>query len=313
MSNVHSNQPAAEQDLAPKNLMAWLFRVLQGALIGVGAILPGVSGGVLMVIFGIYKPIMALFSHPFKSFKKYYKLFIPVIIGWALGFVVLAKGVELLFGADSAVATCLFLGLILGTVPSLWREAGQKGRARKDVITLIISFVVVLCLLSLFKFSSLSAITPNPWWYLFCGGVWGLSLVLPGLSSSSILIFMGLYEPMTAGIGSVATYLKDVIAALVAGSAVPALSQVQWGCIIPLGVGILASALLFARFVDYLINNHHSLIHHVILGVVLASTLLIIPTAYTGALQVVLCIVCAALGFVAALWLDKWGSGIRKE
>ena len=59
----------------------WLLRVLHGALVGVGAIMPGVSGGVLCVLFGIYQPMMALFSHPFKALKKYYKLFIPVLIG----------------------------------------------------------------------------------------------------------------------------------------------------------------------------------------------------------------------------------------
>ena len=99
----------------------WLMRVVHGALIGVGAILPGVSGGVMCVLFGIYQPMMALLSHPVQAFRRYYKLFIPVLLGWAIGFVALAKVVEWAFGADSAVATCLFFGLILGTLPSLWR------------------------------------------------------------------------------------------------------------------------------------------------------------------------------------------------
>ncbi|MBQ8537313.1 MAG: DUF368 domain-containing protein, partial [Clostridia bacterium] len=90
----------------------WLLKVVQGAFIGVGAILPGVSGGVLCVLFGIYQPMMALFSHPGKALKKYYKLFIPILLGWAIGFVALSKLVELAFGEDYAVATCLFFGLI---------------------------------------------------------------------------------------------------------------------------------------------------------------------------------------------------------
>ena len=106
----------------------WLMHVLHGALIGVGAILPGVSGGVMCVLFGIYQPMMALLSHPGKAFRQYSRLFIPVLIGCAIGFVGLSKVVELAFGADSAIVTCLFFGLILGTIPSLWREAGLKGR-----------------------------------------------------------------------------------------------------------------------------------------------------------------------------------------
>ena len=58
-----------------------IMHAIQGAVVGVGAILPGVSGGVLCVAFGIYEPMMAMLTHPVKSFKKYYKLFIPFIIG----------------------------------------------------------------------------------------------------------------------------------------------------------------------------------------------------------------------------------------
>ena len=63
----------------------WLLRLLQGALIGVGAILPGVSGGVLCVLFGIYQPMMALLAHPISSFKAHFQLFIPVILGAGAG------------------------------------------------------------------------------------------------------------------------------------------------------------------------------------------------------------------------------------
>ena len=68
-----------------------LFRVLQGALIGLGAVLPGISGGVLCVVFGIYKPIMELLSHPLKNFKTHVPKLLPVIIGLAVGFMGVAK------------------------------------------------------------------------------------------------------------------------------------------------------------------------------------------------------------------------------
>lgn len=307
-----------ENNQKPEGKMSvgqWLLRVLHGALVGVGAIMPGVSGGVLCVLFGIYQPMMALLSHPFKAFKKYYKLFIPILIGWAIGFVGLAKLVEWAFGEDSVIATCLFFGLIVGTIPSLWRDAGLQGRGKNHIAIFFVSFVVLFALLSTFKFAGRMNITPNSWWYLFCGAVWGLSLVLPGLSSSSILLFMGLYEPMTAGIGSIGTYVKDVLAYIIGkgGDVFPALSQVQWGCIIPLLGGILLTALLTARFVNHLLETRYAAIYHVILGVVCASTLLIIPTAYEGVGQIVLCIVCAVAGFFAAMGLDRFGSRVKAE
>ena len=66
--------------------MLFLFRVVQGAFIGLGAVLPGISGGVLSVIFGIYKPIMELLSNPFKNFKSHVPPLIPVFIGFVIGF-----------------------------------------------------------------------------------------------------------------------------------------------------------------------------------------------------------------------------------
>ena len=68
------------------SLSKTLFRVLQGALIGLGAVLPGISGGVLSVIFGIYKPIMELLSNPFANFKTHVPKLLPVFIGGGIGF-----------------------------------------------------------------------------------------------------------------------------------------------------------------------------------------------------------------------------------
>lgn len=302
-----------EENFDHMSVGQWLLHVLHGALIGVGAILPGVSGGVLCVLFGIYQPMMALLSHPRKAFRQYYKLFIPVLIGCAIGFVGLAKLVELAFGADSAIVTCLFFGLIVGTIPSLWREAGLQGRDRRCYWIFGVSFVLLFALLSLFKFSSMGEIQPNSWWFFFCGAVWGLSLVLPGLSSSSILLFMGLYEPMTAGIGSIATYLKDAAMYLLGkgGEVFPPISQIQWGCILPLLAGILMTALLTARFVNHLLETRYAAVYHVILGVVCASTLLIVPLQYESATQGLLCALCAIAGYFAAVGLDRFGDRIK--
>mgnify|MGYP002581151045 CR=1 FL=1 len=291
---------------APNNVIS--------SLSGKLGMLPGVSGGVMCVLFGIYQPMMALLSHPGKAFRQYYRLFIPVLIGCAIGFVGLSKVVELAFGADSAIVTCLFFGLILGTIPSLWREAGLKGRNARCGWAFGLSFVILLGLLSLFKFSSAAAIQPNSGWYFFCGAVWGLSLVLPGLSSSSILIFMGLYEPMTAGIGSIATWVKDVFAFwLGKGGAFPSLVQIQWGCILPLLCGILLTALLTARFVNHLLGTHYALVYHVILGVVCASTLMIVPLHYDSVSQGIACAACALAGFATALALDRFGDGVKEK
>ena len=91
-----TTQPAPKK----QGLLLFLFRVIQGALIGGGAILPGVSGGVLAVVFGIYQPMMAFLSRPLATFKTHWKLFVPVILGVGLGFWGFAKLVAWLFSGD---------------------------------------------------------------------------------------------------------------------------------------------------------------------------------------------------------------------
>ena len=268
----------------------WLLRIIQGALVGGGAILPGISGGVLCVTFGIYQPIMALLSNPVQSFKANYKLYIPFLIGWLAGFLGLARIVLLLFETSSSLAICLFVGLISGTLPSLFRDAEKNGVRKVSWAGFALSLFISFSFLSFLKTGSALSIEPNIWWFFFCGVVWGLSIVVPGLSSSSILIFMGLYQPMTEGIASVSIYV-----------------------VLPLLLGVALTAFLSARFVNYLFKNFYSLASHIILGVVIASTLLIVPVNFTGAADIVLSLVSFAIGFIIAIRMDKLGEKADKD
>lgn len=285
--------PAAISEAAPgqydhMGVGLWLLRVIHGALIGAGAILPGISGGVLCVLFGIYRPMMALLAHPIKTFRIYYKLFIPVLLGWAVGFFALAGLVNLLMEVSSAIAVSLFIGLIVGMIPSLYRDAGKYGHRKTGYLSMFLSFVVLFGFLLYLQQGVRIDIEGNAWWFFFCGIVWGLSLVVPGLSSSSILIFMGLYQEMTAGI-----------------------SRFDLGVLIPLVLGILCTALLSARFVNRLFERHHTIAYHAILGIVIASTLLIVPLEFKDATEVLLSIVCAILGFLVAWGMDRYGQRVR--
>ena len=276
---------AAANDRAP-GLM--LMRVLQGALVGGGAILPGVSGGVLAVVFGIYRPMMAFFSHPFKELKKNLWLFIPVIIGVALGFWGFAKLMALLFAEDSPYPISLFVGLIFGTVPMLVKSAGSQGRRRGDWLALGLTFFVLLAFLILIESVSSLDMPLTPLWSLVSGVVWGFSLVIPGLSSSSILLFMGLYTKIMSAVGSL-----------------------DFSVIIPLIAGIALVAVACAKLVNLLFERHFGLASHAIVGLVLASTLMIIPRSYAGVSQGLICLALAALGFATAWYMSAWGEKIK--
>ena len=94
--------------------LQFVFRVVQGALIGLGAVLPGISGGVLSVIFGIYKPIMELLSNPIANFKTHVPKLIPVVIGGAVGFLGVANVLAFFLEKYPDPSVCLFVGLIVG-------------------------------------------------------------------------------------------------------------------------------------------------------------------------------------------------------
>lgn len=285
-TNQTEKETAAAEKMNPK--MA-VLRFLQGALIGLGAVLPGISGGVLCVIFGVYRIIMEVLSHPFQALRKYYKLLIPLIIGGAFGFVVVSKLLGYLLETYPDPSVCLFVGLIGGMIPSLFREAGKKGVTKGSYISLGACFCVVLALLITLNVVQVE-IVPNFGWYLFCGFCIALSVIAPGMSFSTLTMPLGLYTPLVSGIGNF-----------------------DFGVLIPAGIGALLTVILLAKAVDSLLEHHYSVVFHGIIGIVIAATLVIIPyTSFTaGAGACAANVICLVVGVVVALALDKFNSKIE--
>ena len=257
-----------------------ILYLIQGALVGVGAILPGVSGGVLCVAFGIYEPMMELLTEPIKALKKNYKMFIPFVIGWLVGFVLLAKAIELLFSASASVALMLFFGLICGTLPELFKIS-EKSDAGKSWTPFILSLALAYMFFHLLENGVGIALAPSFWSFLLCGFLWGLSLIIPGFSSSSILIYLDLYTPMTEGIGNL-----------------------DFSVIVPMFVGIAVTALLFARLVNMLFKKHYAVTSRIVLGFVVASSLKIVPSSFTTPIMLIVSIACFGAGFAVARLMD---------
>ena len=266
------------------SISAFLIKVLQGALIGLGAVLPGISGGVLCVIFGIYKTIMEFLADPFRKLKSHFPKLLPIGIGGVIGFLGIANVLSFLLDKYPAPSVCVFIGLITGMLPSLFREAGEQGRSKASYISMGVAMILVFALLISLQVFSVQ-ITPNFVWYLFCGFCLALSVIAPGMSFSTLLMPLGLYEPFVAGIG-----------------------HMDFAVLIPGGIGALATVILFAKAVDALFNKHYSVSFHAIVGVVIAATVMIIPfESFTASVaSCVVNIICLAAGIVVALLLDKF-------
>ncbi len=257
-------------------------RLFEGAIIGAGGILPGVSGGILCVMFGLYRPLMELLANPIRGIKQHFRLLLPVGIGIAGGFFGLTRLLEWLFQANRSVAAALFAGLILGMFPSLWKEAGKKGRTNASLVFMAVAFCVVFFFfLYLHHVPSLS-IVPDWKWYIFCGVVLGVGIILPGMSASSILIFLGLYEPM---LNAVNTFALESL--------------------LPLAAGALAAIALLSRGISRLFDQHYSMVFHIIMGVVAATTLPTIPLRFQNGAQAASAFAALAAGIAAAWFLRK--------
>lgn len=272
-----------------------LFRILlqlfQGALIGLGAVLPGISGGVLCVVFGIYKTIMELLANPFKNFKTHVPKLIPILIGGAVGFLGIANLLAYFLEKYPDTSVCLFVGLIAGMLPSLFREAGEKGRTSGSFFSMGIAMAVIFALLGWLAIASVT-ITPNFGWYLFCGFCLALSVIAPGMSFSTLLMPLGLYTPFVDGIG-----------------------HLDFAILIPAGIGALATVICLAKAVNALFDHYYNLAFHAIIGIVIAATVMIIPfDSFTvSGSQTMINLAFLVIGIIAALILDYFNQKVPVE
>lgn len=260
------------------------IKVLQGSLIGLGAVLPGISGGVLCVVFGIYKTIMEFLADPFRNMKTHIPKLMPVVIGGAIGFLGVANLLSILLEKYPDPSVCAFIGLITGMLPSLFREAGKEGRSDASFISMIIAMILVFALLISLRVMSVQ-IEPSLLWYLFCGFCLALSVIAPGMSFSTLLMPLGLYEPFVAGIG-----------------------HLDMSVCIPGGIGALATVILFSRAVNSLFDHYYSVAFHAIIGVVIAATIMIVPfgSFAVSVTAAVVNVICILVGIAAALALDNF-------
>lgn len=240
----------------------WIIRMVKGCLVGIGAILPGLSGGVLSVIFGIYDPMIRFLSNITKNFKANVLYFIPVGVGGLLGVLLFSVVVKAAFGRFAAQFVCLFIGFVIGTFPSLYRQAGKKGRSTSDLVMLAFWAVLIFALMFLGK--DMPHVEPNTVVWLLAGATVALGFIVPGMSPSNFLIYFGLYDKMAA-----------------------AIAGFDFGMLIPFCVGAVLCIVALSKLVAHLFDTHYPKMFHAILGMVIGSTVAIFPStifpAYTAA------------------------------
>ena len=175
-------------------------KVLAGFVIGAGAIIPGLSGGILAVSMGLYQPTIEAVTGFFKKPKENFKFLLPIAIGGVIGFLIFLMLIDSLFADFQTEIICLFLGLVIGSIPSFLKEA--KGDAatfkKRNWIFAVMGFAAVMALILLgIKTGNGTGVASReitPLISMLCGGIIIIGTVLPGVSTSFVLINMGVYE-----------------------------------------------------------------------------------------------------------------------
>ncbi len=271
----------------------WFIRLVKGIGVGIGFILPGLSGGVLAVIFGLYDVMLRFLADLRNRFWRHVQFFIPVGIGGLIGVFLFSKVVSVALDRHAALAVSLFIGFVAGTFPSLYRKAGREGRSKNNVRFMIILALLFGAGMIFVGERELAKLPANFGTWLLSGALIGLGVIVPGMSPSNFLLYFGLYDKMTAGI-----------------------SRLDFSVIIPLGIGLVACVLLLAKFVRYLFDQYYAVMYHLILGLVIGSTWAIVftevlpglhaerldPSSLGFPLSLVLCIVLFMLGTLLS-WL----------
>ncbi|MDR0405968.1 MAG: DUF368 domain-containing protein [Clostridiales bacterium] len=275
--------------------MKFIVSFLKGLCIGIGAITPGVSGGSLAVIFGLYERITGLIANVWReireNFKENFVFFLPIALGGAVGVLGFSRVMGVLFENYNAQVKYLFIGLILGTFPAVARQANAKGFRRRYLFPLAAAFLLTLYLTALDNGAVSAVRRGNPGILLLMvyGAILGFGTIIPGVSASFVLMYLGAYE----------TVLESI-------------SRLDLPLLIPMGAGFVLSIVIFAKFISFLFKKAYGYTYYTVLGFVAGSVIPIFP-GFTFDVKHFVCVVLLIAGFALSYSLSVIHKGGKNE
>ena len=255
--------------------MTGFLNIIKGIFIGAGAIVPGLSSGVLCVIFGIYEKLLDAVLNFFKDIKQNIKFLFPIALGVGIGVLLFSNGLNYALYAFPIQTKSIFIGWILGTIPSLIKEVNEKEPFRPQnvvylLIALAIGIVTVILENQMTIISNVEEI--NSFYLILCGVIMSLGIIVPGVSSTIILMLLGVYS----------IYLQSV-------------ANLYLPVLIPMGIGLVLGSIVVMKVTKILLEKQYAKTFYSIIGFTIGSVLVLVPQGMTT-LEMVLSILCILLG-----------------
>ena len=247
----------------------------KGFIMGIANIIPGVSGGTLAIILGIYERLLEAISHFFKNFKDNIKFLIPVFLGIGVSLLTMSNIIDYSYKHYPLPTTVFFVGLVLGGIPLLINKTKQEKTKNKavNVIAFILTFALVIVMAFADKIfganKEVALNSLNVIGYikvLLVGCVASATMIIPGVSGSLVLMLLGYYYPIISLIKDL-THFNNIIGnGIVLGF---------------FGIGILVGLVLISKLLEYLFKKHAKATYCGVLGFIFASLIAIPASSYS--------------------------------
>jgi putative membrane protein len=279
-----------------------------GIVLGIGNVIPGVSGGTLAVIFNVYDRLIGVITLNIKKILREWKFWLPLLAGVVTGILLFSRLIEFLFDQYPVPVKFFFTGIILGSIPLIFRRAKKPGAAFPPVsglVCAIAALAVMFCMAFLNPENSaasalFSNITVISVMFLFLAGMTAaVAMIIPGISGSFMLLAMGVYftvigsvSRLTAPLAAFAGGSRD-IGGLLSALVNPLL------ILIPFGIGVIAGLLAGAALVRFLMKKAPLQTYGAILGLITGSIAVIFPRSGLTGFPVIIVSVIALLGGAA--------------
>ncbi len=268
-----------------------LILILKGFIVGAANVVPGLSGGTIMMSLGIFEDIIHSVNHFFENIKKNSKFLLFIMCGVILSVIIMSRVITYSLVHYNFETVLLFIGLIVGGFPMLFKNVRKEKKKITYIISFIIPFILVISMsffnesVSLVNLHNMSVIS---YILLYLIGVVSASaMVVPGLSGSFILILFGYYE-------SIMNVIKDFTAFN---------NIISNGIILfVFGIGVLTGLFLVIKLLEFLLNKYKVGTYYSIIGFVLASVISIIITNFGGGIDV------SVLGIITSIVLFSLGA-----
>lgn len=280
----------------------FIVNVLRGMVIGIANVIPGVSGGTMMVSMGIYDKLILVLTHFIKRMKEAVALLVPIGIGMLLSIAVFAKIFsEILFPRFPLQTNLFFIGLILGGLPVIYSKVKGKSIKVPQILAFVLFFVMVVGFALVGEGGDASAdisfSVVNVIKLFGVGIIAAATMVIPGVSGSMIMMILGYYNTIIDTINDFINALKDFdIAAMLQTFVV----------LVPFGIGVVVGVVAVAKLIEFMLKKFPEVTYWAIIGLIVASPFAILIMMQVGAIgivEILTGVVLLAVGFVISLKL----------